>query len=211
MEAVMTELSLRDTRPLWFRAAKRVFDVCAATTALLLLAPLMVIVADGIQKDGPGPVLFRQWREGYQGRAFRIFKFRSMSCDQPGGFRQARRRDPRVTRIGSFLRSSSIDELPQLLNVLWGDMSLVGPRPHVAALSARFAPLIEGYYERLRAKPGITGLAQVSGCRGETETLDKMAARIAFDRDYVARPSLTADVMICVRTLRTSLGDDDAY
>jgi putative colanic acid biosynthesis UDP-glucose lipid carrier transferase len=148
------------------------------------------------------------------GKPFAILKFRTMAAQKAGEvgvFEQARRADPRVTKVGGFLRQSSLDELPQLLNVLGGSMSLVGPRPHVAALSARFAPHIPGYYERLGAKPGITGLAQISGCRGETATVAQMAARVTLDRAYVERPSLQKDLLICVRTLQSSIGSDDAY
>jgi len=197
-----------------YHTGKRIFDVCVAGAALVLLAPLMLLIAERIRRDSEGPALFYQDREGFLGKPFAILKFRTMATPATGEFNvfeQAKRSDPRITRVGAFLRQSSLDELPQLLNVLRGSMSLVGPRPHVTALSERFAPLIQGYYERLRAKPGITGLAQVSGCRGETATVAQMAARIDLDRAYVAQRSLWQDLLICVRTLRSSIGGDDAY
>jgi putative colanic acid biosynthesis UDP-glucose lipid carrier transferase len=195
-------------------AGKRIIDICGAGAALVLLGPLLLLIADRIRRDSEGPALFRQDREGFLGKPFAILKFRTMAMPPTGEtdvFEQARRADPRVTRVGAFLRQSSLDELPQLLNVLDGSMSLVGPRPHVSALSARFAPQIPGYYERLGAKPGITGLAQISGCRGETATVAQMAARISLDRAYVAQPSLRQDLLICLHTLNHSIGGDDAY
>ena len=131
--------------------------------------------------------------------------------DGNSGFHQARKRDPRVTRLGGFLRKSSIDELPQLLNVLLGDMSIVGPRPHVPQLSNQFADQIEHYYDRLNARPGLTGLAQISGLRGETETLAKMHERVNHDLEYISKWSLRKDILICVATARTAIGEDEAY
>ena len=152
---------------------KRAFDFVAAFAAVLLLAPLLIVISVAIRRDSKGPILFRQLREGYRLSLFTTLKFRTMvdKTKDPTEFQQARKIDPRVTRVGAYLRRSSFDELPQLLNVLAGHMSLVGPRPHVPALSARYAGLIEDYYGRLNALPGITGLAQISGYRGETETL----------------------------------------
>jgi putative colanic acid biosysnthesis UDP-glucose lipid carrier transferase len=216
MNLTMTSsLTLTPGRPgLVYRSGKRIFDLTASAGALFMLAPLLIVVAAAIRRDSDGKVLFRQLREGHHGAPFRIFKFRTMVVRQDDdtlAFTQTQLGDPRVTRVGAYLRRSSFDELPQLLNTFGGSMSLVGPRPHVPALSARFASRIEGYDQRLAAKPGLTGLAQVSGCRGETETVEKMAARVRLDRDYVAHPSLLADVRICLRTLRTALGNDDAY
>lgn len=199
--------------PAFARILKRSFDVVAAIVALLLLAPLLAAIAYAVSREGGGPVLFRQAREGYQRSLFRIFKFRTMvpDAEASGGFRQARQRDPRVTRTGAFLRRSSFDELPQIFNVLTGDMSIVGPRPHVPQLSEEFAHKIDSYYERLNTRPGITGLAQVSGLRGETETLDRMEQRVRRDIEYIHRWSLTADLSICVQTVRTAIGEDAAY
>lgn len=192
---------------------KRAFDFVAAFAAVLLLAPLLVVISVAIRRDSKGPILFRQLREGYRRSLFTILKFRTM-VDKPNDlteFQQARKVDPRVTRVGAYLRRSSFDELPQLLNVLAGHMSLVGPRPHVPALSARYAGLVDGYYDRLSALPGITGLAQISGYRGETDTPKKMAGRIRWDLEYIARWSFMGDLRICFRTLSRSLGEDGAY
>jgi lipopolysaccharide/colanic/teichoic acid biosynthesis glycosyltransferase len=210
----MSAVANRQIQRMIQRVAKRAFDVCGSACALFLLSPLLLLIAHRIRRDSRGPAIFQQQREGFLGKSFGILKFRTMVAHDAGDadtFEQARRADPRVTRVGGFLRQSSLDELPQLLNVLAGSMSLVGPRPHVPALSARFAPLIPGYYERLSAKPGITGLAQISGCRGETRTVAQMAARVALDRAYVAQISVQQDLLICVRTLQSSIGNDDAF
>jgi putative colanic acid biosynthesis UDP-glucose lipid carrier transferase len=193
------------------RLLKRGLDLSVAAAGLLLCAPLLLVIALAIRRDTPGPVLFRQVREGYRRRDFTILKFRTMSDRRHSVFEQARRNDPRVTRVGAYLRAASFDELPQLFNILAGSLSLVGPRPHVPALSARFAPYIEGYYERLDVLPGLTGLAQVSGLRGETETLEKMAERIKCDRIYVKTGSLFGDIAICIKTVFIPLGHDHAY
>ena len=194
------------------RVVKRMFDMTVAVTALILLAPLLVVVAYAVWRDSDGRILFLQKREGYRRKIFKIFKFRTMiSNPNANGFYQARKRDPRITRLGGFLRKSSIDELPQLLNVLAGDMSIVGPRPHVPQLSSQYAGQIESYYDQLEVRPGMTGLAQVSGLRGETETLEKMRERVARDLEYMAEWSLRKDFAICVTTARTAIGEDDAY
>ena len=190
---------------------KRGVDLGVALAGLVLLAPLLLVIAAAVRRDSFGPVLFRQIREGYRLSNFTILKFRTMQARGPAGFAQARPNDPRVTRVGAYLRAASFDELPQLFNVLSGRLSLVGPRPHVPALSARWAPLIPGYYERLEVRPGITGLAQISGLRGETETLARREARVRRDRDYVRGWSLTGDLAILLRTLANPLGDDHAY
>jgi putative colanic acid biosynthesis UDP-glucose lipid carrier transferase len=193
------------------RLAKRSFDVLVATSAIALLVPLMAVIAAAVWRDSPGPVLFRQLREGYRRSRFTILKFRTMVDRRQPQFVQARRNDPRVTRIGAYLRAASLDELPQLFNVLRGELSMVGPRPHMPELSARFAPRIEGYYERLDAPPGMTGLAQISGLRGETETLALMAARVRLDRQYVRTWSFRGDLSICLKTLLMPLEHDRAY
>jgi putative colanic acid biosynthesis UDP-glucose lipid carrier transferase len=193
------------------RLAKRSFDIAVAASAIALLLPLLAVIAAGVWRDSPGPVLFRQLREGYRRRHFTILKFRTMVDRRTPRFEQARRNDPRVTRIGAWLRAASLDELPQLFNVLRGELSMVGPRPHMPELSARFAPLIEGYYERLEAPPGMTGLAQIAGLRGETETLKLMAARVRLDRLYVRSWTFRGDLSICLRTLLMPLEHDRAY
>jgi putative colanic acid biosynthesis UDP-glucose lipid carrier transferase len=191
--------------------AKRAFDLGVALPGLLLLTPLLLVIAAAVRRDSVGPVLFRQIREGHLLSTFTILKFRTMRAHGPADFAQARPNDPRVTRVGAYLRAASFDELPQLFNVLSGRLSLVGPRPHVPALSARWAPLIPGYYERLEVRPGITGLAQISGLRGETETLARMAARVRLDREYVRGWTFAGDLAIVLRTLASPLGDDRAY
>jgi putative colanic acid biosynthesis UDP-glucose lipid carrier transferase len=187
----------------WGVMVKRTMDLAISTVLLLLLSPLAAAIALAIKLDSPGPVLFRQQRLGFNGDPFTVYKFRSMHHErQPkASVVQARRNDPRVTRIGRLLRRTSLDELPQLLNVLLGDMSLVGPRPHAIVHDVKYAALIDGYLARHRVKPGITGWAQVNGYRGETDTLEKMQRRIAHDLHYIDRWSPLLDLRILIRTL----------
>jgi putative colanic acid biosynthesis UDP-glucose lipid carrier transferase len=180
---------------------------------LVLTLPLMVAIAVAIRLDTVGPALFRQTRRGLNNRPFTILKFRTMVF-VPGPeltVSQARRRDPRVTRVGRVLRRTSLDELPQLFNVLKGEMSLVGPRPHALAHDARYAAMIVGYAERHRVPPGITGWAQVNGHRGETDTLEKMQRRVDHDLAYIANRSLRLDLRILLLTIRTIWRDRNAY
>jgi lipopolysaccharide/colanic/teichoic acid biosynthesis glycosyltransferase len=186
---------------------KRLFDVAVAGSALLFFAPLLIAVAVAIKLTSPGPVLFCQYRYGYRNRFFKIYKFRSMRTDagDARGVRQAVRGDARVTPIGKLLRKTSLDEIPQLINVLKGDMSLVGPRPHVPGMLAAELPyedLVPYYFQRHTARPGITGLAQVSGCRGSTIEPNRAISRIDYDLDYIEKWSLRMDVMIIMRTIR---------
>jgi undecaprenyl-phosphate galactose phosphotransferase/putative colanic acid biosynthesis UDP-glucose lipid carrier transferase len=182
--------------------AKRCLDIIGATTVLLLLSPLMLLTALLIKVDSRGPVLFFQSRNGFNGRTFRIAKFRSMHVLEDGNaFRQAKQGDPRVTRLGRWLRRANIDELPQLFNVLKGDMSLVGPRPHPVALNNEYDKLIANYALRNHVKPGITGWAQVNGYRGETPTTDLMEQRVASDLCYISNWSMWLDIRILFRTL----------
>jgi undecaprenyl-phosphate galactose phosphotransferase/putative colanic acid biosynthesis UDP-glucose lipid carrier transferase len=181
---------------------KRSFDMLGATSVLLLLSPLMLLTALLIKLDSHGPVLFFQTRNGFNGRAFRIVKFRTMNVLEDGNaIRQATRTDPRVTRLGRWLRRTNIDELPQLFNVLTGDMSLVGPRPHAVAHNNEYDKLIANYALRNHVKPGITGWAQVSGYRGETPTTDLMEQRVACDLWYINNWSMWLDIRILFRTL----------
>ena len=181
---------------------KRCFDLAAATSVLLLLSPLMLITALWIKLDSRGPILFRQTRNGFNGHAFRIVKFRSMHVLEDGGtIRQATRDDPRVTRIGRWLRRTNIDELPQLFNVLYGDMSLIGPRPHAAAHNSEYEKLIANYAFRYHVKPGITGWAQVNGFRGETPSADVMEKRVDLDLWYISNWTIWLDIKILFRTL----------
>lgn len=183
-------------------ACKRGFDIVIAAIAGVLLLPLLLLIALAIRLDSPGPVLFRQRRHGFNQETFRIFKFRSMTVADDGAvIVQARRNDPRITRIGRMLRRYNLDELPQLLNVLAGDMSLVGPRPHALAHDREFERKIALYARRHNVKPGITGWAQVNGLRGETDTDDKMAARVAHDLWYIDHWSFSLDLLILFRTL----------
>lgn len=182
-------------------AAKRAFDIVAAGCGLILILPFLLMIAALIRLDSPGPVLFRQRRYGFNQQAFRIFKFRTMTTADDGPvIVQARRNDPRITRIGHMLRRWNLDELPQLLNVLAGDMSLVGPRPHALAHDVEFECRIANYARRHNVKPGITGWAQVHGMRGETDTDEKMARRVAHDHWYIDNWSFWLDIGILFRT-----------
>jgi len=194
------------------RAIKRGVDVTIASLAVVLLLPLLLLLSLAIVFDSRGPVLFRQTRCGLAGKPFRIFKFRTMRVLEDGPeVSQAVRKDDRVTRLGRFLRRTSLDELPQLLNVLKGEMSLVGPRPHALAHDEYYADQIENYQLRQHVKPGLTGWAQVNGHRGETPTVDLMHHRIDYDLWYAANASLSLDVLILFRTLPALFGHRNAY
>jgi exopolysaccharide biosynthesis polyprenyl glycosylphosphotransferase len=183
------------------RAAKRAFDLAIAIPALLLLSPLFAVLALIVRLDSRGPAFFRQTRLGRDGKPFDIFKFRSMTVMENGDVVvQASENDDRVTRAGKWLRSTSLDELPQLLNVIAGDMSLVGPRPHARCHDLHYAKLIPAYDLRQSVKPGITGWAQVNGHRGETPTLEAMRARVDLDIWYAKNASLLLDLEILLRT-----------
>ncbi|KJC49480.1 UDP-phosphate glucose phosphotransferase [Bradyrhizobium sp. LTSP885] len=182
-------------------ALKRMLDIVGASLALIVFAPVMLIAALFIVCTSRGPIFFRQTRNGFNGRAFRIFKFRSMSVlDDGPKIVQASRDDPRVTMVGKWLRKTSIDELPQIFNVLKGDMSLVGPRPHAAAHNSEYEQLIGTYAFRHHVKPGITGWAQVNGYRGETRALELMEKRVEHDLWYINNWSLALDVRILALT-----------
>jgi putative colanic acid biosynthesis UDP-glucose lipid carrier transferase len=192
---------------------KRVIDVCASLILLAFLLPLIAVIAALVKLDSPGPVLFRQQRFGISKKPFKLYKFRSMrrAASSDPAVQQARRHDPRVTRIGRLLRRTSLDELPQLINVLKGDMSLVGPRPHATLHDDKYAALIESYVARHHVKPGITGWAQVHGWRGETDTLEKMQRRVEYDIYYIENWSLRLDFQILFKTLAAVLGQRNAY
>lgn len=193
------------------QAAKRGLDIAVASLALVLLAPLLAAVALAVRMESRGPALFRQTRIGFSGRRFQIYKFRSMTVQDDGPVvRQATRDDKRVTRIGRILRRTSIDELPQLLNVLRGEMSLVGPRPHALAHDDQYTQMIGHYAYRHHVKPGITGLAQINKCRGETETVDKMERRVTYDIQYINRWSIWLDLKIIFVTA-IQVFKNDAY
>lgn len=183
-------------------ALKRAFDIAGSAAGLVVLSPVLALVALLIKLDSPGPVLFRQQRYGYHRMPFQVYKFRTMTAESSReSFRQATRHDARVTRIGRLLRKASLDELPQLFNVLAGSMSLVGPRPHPVELDEQFTPLIAHYATRHKIKPGITGWAQVKGHRGETGSTAQMADRIAHDLHYLNHWSFWLDVKILIMTL----------
>jgi len=191
---------------------KAALDKLIAAVALLLLSPLLALIAVLIKLDSPGPVFFRQQRHGWDGRVINILKFRTMR-DAPAddGARQAQHDDPRVTAIGRVLRRTSLDELPQFFNVLRGDMSVVGPRPHPLALNHSYSGRIDAYMQRHRVKPGITGWAQVHGLRGETETLEKMQRRVEYDLYYIEHWSLWLDIKIILLTMATGWSGRNAY
>lgn len=194
------------------RGLKRTMDVVLAGIALVILAPWMLLIAVAIRSTSPGPALFRQGRSGYQGRTFTILKFRSMTVMEDGDqVRQAQRNDQRITSVGRWLRRTSLDELPQLINVLRGEMSLVGPRPHAQVHDIAFAKLVAHYELRHRVKPGITGWAQVNGLRGETSSLDLLQRRIECDLDYIRNANLALDLNILVRTVFVVLSQRNAH
>ncbi|MEI2414849.1 undecaprenyl-phosphate glucose phosphotransferase [Orrella sp. JC864] len=209
-------LALHETKMLGLsKNVKRAMDLALGSIALVLAAPVMLLAALAVRLDSPGPVIFRQRRYGEGGVPITVYKFRSMRVQQPGSeqgvLRQARQRDDRVTRVGRILRKTSIDELPQLFNVLQGSMSLVGPRPHAAEHNELYRKQIRGYMLRHTVKPGITGWAQVHGLRGETETPEKMQQRVAYDRYYITNWSVWLDIKILLRTVLMVLWDRNAY
>ena len=191
---------------------KRILDVILASILLVATAPLFVILALGVKLTSPGPVFFKQRRYGLDGEEIRIFKFRTMSvCEDGAHIPQAKRDDPRLTPFGKFLRRTSLDELPQLFNVLQGCMSIVGPRPHAVAHNEFYRQRLPRYMLRHKVRPGITGLAQVNGFRGETETLEKMEQRLAYDLEYLRRWSLWLDVKLICQTVWKTFSDKNAY
>jgi putative colanic acid biosynthesis UDP-glucose lipid carrier transferase len=191
---------------------KRTSDIVLSCLILLLIAPIMLIVALGVKLGSPGPVIFKQRRYGLDGREIVVYKFRSMTVTEDGGnIQQAQKNDKRVTPLGAILRKTSLDELPQFINVLQGKMSIVGPRPHAVAHNEQYRKLIDGYMVRHKVKPGITGWAQVNGYRGETELLEKMKKRIDFDLDYLRHWSLRLDLYIILKTVQVLIKDKHAY
>ena len=186
----------------WAPVVKRTEDLIVASLATLFIAPVVPLIALAIKLDSPGPVLFRQRRRGRNQRVFEVLKFRTMSVMEDGAeVRQATAKDPRVTKVGAFLRRTSLDELPQIWNVLWGDMSLVGPRPHALVHDEKFGAALESYANRHQMKPGVTGQAQVCGFRGETTTAASVEARVAHDLDYIRNWSLWLDIKILFLTV----------
>jgi putative colanic acid biosynthesis UDP-glucose lipid carrier transferase len=192
---------------------KRFTDVVFALMVLILLSPLLIAISIGVKLSSSGPIIFRQRRYGLDGKEIIVYKFRSMTvCDDGNNIAQASKQDSRITCLGAFLRKTSLDELPQFINVLQGRMSVVGPRPHAVAHNETYRKLIKGYMVRHKVKPGITGWAQVNGLRGETDTLDKMQARIEHDIDYLRNWSPRLDVYIVLKTIWVVVrGQDGAY
>jgi Undecaprenyl-phosphate glucose phosphotransferase len=189
----------------WNLVFKWLFDHLVAAVALIVLSPVMIATAIAIKLDSKGPVLFRQKRHGFNNELVEVFKFRSMYTDLAdlSAKNLVTRNDPRVTRVGRFIRKTSIDELPQLFNVLMGNLSIVGPRPHATqakAANVLYYEAVEGYFARHKVKPGITGWAQVNGWRGETDTLDKIMQRVNHDLYYIEHWSLVLDLYILVMT-----------
>lgn len=191
---------------------KRSFDILAAAIGVMLLLPVLIVCSLMVKLSSPGPVFFRQVRYGLDGKKIWVWKFRTMRTLENGEVvKQATKGDPRITRIGAILRRTSLDELPQLFNVIEGSMSLVGPRPHATAHNEHYRKLIRGYMLRHKVKPGITGLAQVKGFRGETETLEKMQKRIEFDHKYIQQWSLWLDIKIILGTFMVIFKQENAY
>lgn len=194
------------------RLAKRTMDIVIASVALVLLLPVMVLTALAIKLDGPGPIIFRQRRKGFNGREFVMLKFRTMSVQEDGAVvSQATRNDPRVTPVGRLLRSASIDELPQLVNVLRGEMSLIGPRPHALAHDDHFQSIVSDYAFRHHVKPGLTGWAQCNGSRGATPSVEEIARRIKLDLWYINNWSLLLDFQILMKTFFEVIRKRNAY
>jgi putative colanic acid biosynthesis UDP-glucose lipid carrier transferase len=194
------------------RLVKRLSDLVLGSLILVLIAPLLLLIAIGVKLSSPGPVIFRQRRNGLDGEEIVVYKFRSMrTMDDGPVVRQATQGDPRVTPFGAFIRRTSLDELPQFVNVLQGRMSIVGPRPHAVAHNEQYRQMIKAYMVRHKVKPGITGWAQVNGHRGETDTLEKMQARVEYDLEYLRNWSLGLDLQIIARTVKLVFFDRNAF
>ncbi len=194
------------------RLIKTASDLVLATLILVLIAPVLLVIAIGVKLSSPGPVLFRQRRNGLDGEEIVVYKFRSMRSQDDGQVvPQATKDDPRVTPFGGFIRRTSLDELPQFINVLQGRMSIVGPRPHAVAHNEQYRQLIKAYMVRHKVKPGITGWAQIHGQRGETDTIEKMQVRVEYDLEYLRNWSLVLDLQIIARTIKLVFFDRNAY
>ncbi|MBS0446525.1 MAG: undecaprenyl-phosphate glucose phosphotransferase [Proteobacteria bacterium] len=191
---------------------KRASDLVLATLILILISPVLLAIAIGVRLSSPGPIIFTQRRNGLDGTEIVVYKFRSMRVQDDGPVvRQATKDDPRITPFGAFIRRTSLDELPQFINVLQGRMSIVGPRPHAVAHNEQYRQLIKAYMVRHKVKPGITGWAQVNGLRGETDTIEKMRQRVEYDLEYLRNWTLGLDLQIIVRTIRVVFFDNHAY
>lgn len=191
---------------------KRIFDICFSFIILIFISWLLLLIALSVKLSSPGPAIFKQRRFGFKGDEIVVWKFRSMTVSEDGkNIQQAKKNDPRVTKLGAFLRRTSLDELPQFINVLQGRMSVVGPRPHAVAHNEFYRGKIRGYMLRHKVKPGITGLAQIKGYRGETDTLDKMENRIRYDLEYISNWSLSLDLKIILLTVLNGFVGEKAY
>ena len=191
---------------------KRVEDLILGSIIFLIALVPMIFIAIAVKYSSPGPVLFKQYRYGLQGNRIEVWKFRTMDvCENDDDIKQATENDPRINKLGRILRMTSLDELPQFINVLQGRMSIVGPRPHAVVQNEQYRKLISGYMLRYKVKPGITGLAQISGFRGETDTLDKMKNRVDYDLDYIRKWSLWLDLKIIIKTLFVGFSGKNAY
>ncbi|HAT1613326.1 TPA: undecaprenyl-phosphate glucose phosphotransferase, partial [Raoultella planticola] len=191
---------------------KRLEDLIISSIIILLISPVLLAIAMAVKISSPGPIIFRQVRYGIDGKPIKVFKFRSMNVMENGGeVVQAKKNDSRVTKVGSFLRKTSLDELPQFFNVITGQMSIVGPRPHAVAHNEQYRDLIEGYMLRHKVKPGITGWAQINGWRGETDTLEKMQKRVEYDLAYIRDWSIWFDLKIIFLTVFKGFINKSAY
>ena len=188
--------------------SKALMERSLSLVAIICLSPVLAVIAIAVKLSSPGPILFKQHRHGWNGKVIKVWKFRSMQVHDDKQVKQASRNDSRVTAVGRFIRRTSLDELPQLFNVLHGDMALVGPRPHAVAHNDYYTGKIHAYMARHRIKPGITGLAQISGCRGETDTIEKMQKRVEIDLDYINNWSLWLDIKIMIKTPLTLISKD---
>lgn len=206
-------LSIYDTPFYGFSTfIKRVEDIVVASIILALISPILMAVAIGVKMSSPGPIVFKQYRYGIDGKKIKVWKFRSMKAMENGAkVTQATKNDPRVTKFGAFIRRTSLDELPQFINVLQGRMSIVGPRPHAVAHNEEYRAIVDKYMLRHKVKPGITGWAQVNGFRGETDTLDKMEKRVEYDLFYIRRWSLWLDIKIIFMTVFKGFVGKTAY
>jgi putative colanic acid biosynthesis UDP-glucose lipid carrier transferase len=209
----MPTLSVHDTPFYGFNTwSKRLQDIVVSTLIILLISPVLFAVAIGVKLSSPGPVIFKQKRYGLDGRRIKVYKFRSMrTMDNGATVKQATKNDPRVTKFGAFIRRTSLDELPQFFNVLQGRMSIVGPRPHAVAHNEQYRAIVDRYMLRHKVKPGITGLAQISGYRGETDTLEKMEKRVEFDLKYIQSWSTYLDLKIIFLTIFKGFVGKTAY
>ncbi|TNF08234.1 MAG: exopolysaccharide biosynthesis polyprenyl glycosylphosphotransferase, partial [Gammaproteobacteria bacterium] len=195
------------------RVIKRLEDLCIGTFICLLITPICLLIALALKLTSPGPILFKQYRHGLDGKRFKVYKFRSMEIHEEsnGAITQAKPGDPRITKLGAFLRRTSLDELPQFINVLQGRMSIVGPRPHALSHNEYYKDLVESYMWRHKVKPGITGLAQIKGYRGLTDTLDKMEKRVEYDLEYINNWSPWLDLKIIFLTIFKGIFHKNAF